>query len=204
MVYKKLKAVIVDDEPLAREDLKAVINEFSNIELTGEFNSVSESVKNISEIKPDVIFLDIKMPGETGFDLVDKIDPSIKVIFVTAYDEYAIKAFDVNAIDYLLKPVNPKRMQQAIEKLMDQEQSPNEPIGFDYEDSVFVLFNNKYNFIKIANIMAINSADDYTEIFTSDGQHGLIQKTMKEWEQRLPFKKFVRIHRSTIINLNYI
>ena len=107
---KLLKAIVVDDERLARKELILMLNDFSNIEIEGEAADISTAQKLLAEKNPDLVFLDIQMPGESGFDLINSIPVNTKVIFVTAFDEYAIRAFDVNALDYLLKPVNPKRL----------------------------------------------------------------------------------------------
>ncbi|MBU1100355.1 MAG: LytTR family DNA-binding domain-containing protein [Bacteroidetes bacterium] len=205
MDNSKFNSIIIDDEDLAREDLKAILSEFDCINLVGEFRGIKEIENKLERLKPDLIFLDIKLKGESGFDLLKKVDSKCNIIFVTAYDEYAVKAFDVNALDYLLKPVNPDRLRNSLERIADRNNNPESSTQlFDYQDSIFVLFNNHYEFIKIEKIMVISSADDYTEIITSNMKKGLIQKTMKEWETRLPKSKFIRIHRSTIINLDFI
>ena len=145
------------------------------------------------------------MPGESGFDLLDKIDISAKVIFVTAYDEYAIRAFEVNAVDYLLKPVNPKRLAQALNKLEETESEVGEPPrSLEYDDRLFLMVGTHFKFLKVNSILSINAAGDYTEVLTKDGHKGLTLKSMKEWENRLPDQYFIRIHRSTIVNMEHI
>ena len=201
----KFNALIVDDERLARKELISMLREYPDINISGEAGSVDSALNVIKEIKPDVIFLDIQMPGSSGFTLLDKINPNIKIIFVTAFDEYAIRAFEVNALDYLLKPVNPLRLKSAIERLY--QNSSNKQIisrKFSYEDSIFLLINSQMRFIKISSVISINASGDYTEIVTTDSIKGLTSKAMREWETRLPENHFIRIHRSTIINLNYV
>jgi two-component system, LytTR family, response regulator len=200
----RFKTIIIDDERLARNDLKSMLQEFKNIEVIAEADSVNSALKLIDAKDPDLIFLDIQMPGESGFELLDKIDLKAKVIFVTAFDEYAIKAFEVDAVDYLLKPVNPERLKTAIDRL------ERESIGkytskrkLDYDDMMFLNLNNHLKFFRVKSIVNIQAAGDYSEIFTSDGKKGLVQKPMAEWEERLPEKYFIRIHRSTIINMEY-
>jgi two-component system LytT family response regulator len=202
---KKYKTIIVDDEELARSDLKTMLSRFSTVEIVGEADNIASAAILIDKFKPDLIFLDIQFPGETGFDLLDKIEIKAKIIFVTAFDEYAIRAFDVNAQDYLLKPVNPERLAHALEKLEDEKGSPiNELRKFNNDDSVFLEVNNKYHFIKINSIIRISASGNYSEITTFNGIKGLTQKTMKEWETRLPENTFIRIHRSTIINIEFV
>ena len=201
---KEYNALIVDDERLARKELVSMLQEFNNIKIVGEADSVSTAVKAVEKFDPDIIFLDIQMPGGSGFDLLDKTDIKSKIIFVTAYDEFAIRAFEVNALDYLLKPVNPERLQAAIERL-EKEESPEENLRkLKYDDVLFILLDSQYKFINIKNILCINAAGDYTELALTDGKNGITVKSMKEWEYRLPEQNFCRIHRSTIINIEYI
>lgn len=199
------KALIVDDERLARKELISMLAEFPEIKIAGEASEVSTAQKLIIETEPDVIFLDIQMPGESGFDLIDSIPIETKIIFVTAFDEYAIRAFDVNALDYLLKPVNPKRMKEAIDRLksVDRETTDGTKKLVE-EDRLLLAINNKLQFIKVSSIICISAAGDYTEIQTSNGIKGVTLKSLKEWEFRLPEKLFIRIHRSTIINLDSV
>jgi len=197
-------ALIVDDERLARQDLKDLLKECENIRIVGEADSVNTAVKAIEELNPDVIFLDIQMPGESGFELLEKTPVTSRIIFVTAYDEYAIRAFEINALDYLLKPVSPDRLKKALERLETEESSDlSKTKKLQNEDHLFLLFNNQFKFILIRMILSITAAGDYSEITLSDGNKGLVQKSMKEWEDRLP-ENFCRIHRSNIINLDYI
>ena len=204
-MQKTYSALIVDDERLARKELISMLQEFKNIEIIGEADSVSSAAKTVSELNPDVIFLDIQMPGGSGFELLDRIDIRSKVIFVTAFDEFAIRAFEVNALDYLLKPVNPERLKAALERLeMDEETSVKELKKLKYDDVLFILLNTQYKFIKVKDIISIKSAGDYTEIISAGGKNGITLKTMKEWNSRLPEQSFCRIHRSTIVNIEYI
>ncbi len=202
---KVYKALIVDDERLARKDLKDLLSEIRDIEVVGEADSVTTAIKAIQELKPDVIFLDIQMPGESGFDLLEKIKLEAKLIFVTAYDEYAIRAFDVNALDYLLKPVNPERLKTAIERIeMQEEFQIASTRKLNYDDHLFLMINSQFKFLGIKTIISITAAGDYSEVITTENIKGLTQKSMKEWETRLPENHFTRIHRSTIINLGYV
>lgn len=201
----KYKAIIVDDEKLALLDLKNVLSPFEEIEIIGEANNVSSAEALINKLHPDLVFLDIQLGGETGFDLVNKIDDEVDFVFVTAYDKYAIRAFEVNAQDYLLKPVSAERMRQTIQKLNQKihEEADNSR-RLNYDDVIFLMLNNKYRFLKIDLIVAITSDADYTTIFTVDKTKFITRKTMKEWESRLPENHFCRIHRETIVNLEYL
>lgn len=202
---KNFKSIIVDDEELAREDLKVLLNDFREIEVIGESETVEETKKLIENLNPDLIFLDIQMPGKSGFDLLEEIQTNARIIFVTAFDEYAIRAFEVNARDYLLKPVNKERLAQAIEKLKsDQEAQDVLQSKLDFGDNIFLMVNNHFQFVKIGSIIKIISAGNYTEIHTSSKLKGLVLKSLKDWEARLPRNYFVRIHRNAIINLEFV
>ncbi|MBN1781507.1 response regulator [bacterium] len=201
---KQYNALIVDDERLARKDLIALLQNFEHIHVIGEAESVSSAVKSVEKSKPDVIFLDIQMPGESGFDLLGNIDSDIKIIFVTAFDEFAIRAFEVNALDYLLKPINPDRLGRTLERLDDDSPAVVQKRRLNYNDRLFLTLGNHLKFLKINTILYINSAGDYSEVLMTNGEKGLTQKSLREWETRLPEAQFCRIHRSTIINMEFI
>jgi len=202
---KTIRALIVDDEELARSDLHALLLKIPSIEIVGEANSVKTAIEAIERFQPDVIFLDIQFPRETGFDLLEKIDTKAKIIFVTAFDKYAIRAFEVNALDYLIKPVDPERLALTIERLKYKSDSVEKIMtDFNYTDSIFIEHGNNFYFVKINSIIMISAAASYTEIITSKGLKVLAHKSMKEWEMRLPQNTFIRIHRSTIINIDFI
>lgn len=202
---KKLRAIIVDDERLARKDLLSLLADIESIDVVGEADSVASATALIKSQDPDIMFLDIQMPGESGFDLLEKIDVKARVIFVTAFDEYAIKAFEVDAVDYLMKPVSPDRLQKAIEKVeKDDLQRVGTKRKVNYDDTMFLTVNSSLKFIRVSAILCIEAAGDYSELITTDGRKGLVQKSMTEWEERLPDNFFCRIHRSTIINLEHI
>ena len=198
------KALIVDDERLARKRLRSMLAEFPNIEIAGEADSVSEAVRAVEKTNPEIIFLDIQMPKQNGFDLLAQIESNAKIIFVTAYDEYAIRAFEVNALDYLLKPVNPKRLAQTVERLSIQSPNPADGEKLKYDDVLFVNFGRRAAFIKVSEIKCIRAANVYSEIYAEDNKKALLHQSLNVWENRLPEKQFLRIHRSTIINLEFI
>lgn len=201
----KYKTVIIDDERLARAEMRRLLSEFGEINIVGEAENLSEAVEMIEREKPHIVFLDIQLSKENGFDLIEKTEPNFKLIFVTAFDAYAIRAFEINALDYLLKPVNPERLAKAIARL--NEEKPNEKTDFrplEFDDRIFIETGTRSVFLKVSEISYINSAGDYSEIFTVQSKKYLIEKPLREWEERLPEKHFLRIHRQTIINLEEI
>ena len=201
----KYRALIVDDENLARKDLISILEEFKHIEPVAEANSITGAKDAIEKLNPNLIFLDIKMPGESGFDLLEYISDNTYIVFVTAFDEYAIRAFEVNALDYLLKPVTKDRLELTLEKLEENEEKKQEELkDLDFDDQIFLKLNNKYHFLKINTIIQITSEGDYSKVQTKNGNISLTTKSMKEWESRLPINHFIRIHRSTIINTDAV
>lgn len=199
-----LKAVIVDDEELARIGLRLLLEKFQSITVTGEASDIRSAAELIDELKPDIVFLDIEFPGESGFDLLDKIEETINIVFTTAFDEFALRAFEVNACDYLLKPVNIKRLEQTIERIIKKSDRTAPEVTFKYDDKIFLPINYRHYFIKINSIVRICSAGKYSEILTLNNTKGLVKKSLNEWEKCLPGNEFVRIHRSTIINTDLI
>jgi two-component system LytT family response regulator len=199
------KALIVDDERLARKELRSMLAIYDNIEVVGEAEDVPTAIRAINKLKPEIIFLDIQMPGKSGFDLLNEIKIEKKIIFVTAFDEYAIRAFEVNALDYLLKPITPERLEKAINRLYIENISKEIFLNkLNYDDRLLITVDSQLQFLKISSLISINAAGDYSEIICTKDQKGLTNKSMKEWEQRLPQNYFCRIHRSTIINMEYV
>lgn len=202
---KVYKAIIVDDERLARNELKLLLSDYSEIRIVGEAANVQQAVEVINQTRPDVLFLDIQLRQETGFDLLDKINSKLKTIFVTAYDEYALRAFEVNALDYLLKPINTDYLKRAVKRLSVTERAEDNKLRkLEYDDRLFLNIDNSSKFLKISTIVSITAMGKYTEIITSGGKKSFVSKSIGEWEKRLPEKYFTRIHRSTIINFEYI
>ncbi len=202
---KPLNVLVIDDERLARKDLISLLGAYANITVVGEADDVPSAVKAIHRLNPDVIFLDIQMPGDSGFDLLEKTEVEAQIIFVTAYDEYAIRAFEVNALDYLLKPVNPDRLAKALERLeLREQETAARTRRLDYNDRLFLMLGRNFRFLKVNTVVTVMAAGDYSEVLATDGNKGLTLKSMKEWEARLPQQHFVRIHRSTIINMEFI
>lgn len=197
------RALIVDDERLARKELRSMLAEHDAIEVVGEADGVAAAADQIEALDPDVVFLDIQMPGETGFDLFDAVDRPLQIIFVTAYDQHAIRAFDVNALDYLLKPVHPDRLARTIERLDDAP--PELPsTALQLTDRVCLPDQGRMYFFRVCNIVYIAAAGDYTEVHLANGRMRLALKPLHAWEDRLPDQHFVRIHRSTVVNLEHV
>ncbi len=206
-----IKAIIIDDERLARNELKKLLMDYPEIEVVAEAANVGEGIEKIENMNPELIFLDIQMPGKTGFDLLSELDKSPNVIFTTAYDEYALKAFEVNALDYLLKPVEPKRLADAIQKLHLQEE--REPSNGNTEninrstlyehDQVFVKDGERCWFVKLSEIRLFESVGNYAKVYFGPNKP-LILKSLNALEERLDEKMFFRANRKHIINLRLI
>ncbi|HYP50119.1 MAG TPA: LytTR family DNA-binding domain-containing protein [Pyrinomonadaceae bacterium] len=198
------KALIVDDERLARNKLRKMLAEFPNVEIVGEADGVDSAIEVIEKSAPDVVFLDVQMIGASGFDLLEKVENDFQTIFVTAYDEYAIRAFEVNALDYLLKPVKPERLKQAIERLSSQSKPEITAKVLEPDDFLFLNLGRKSKFVAVNSIKYILAADVYSEIYLATGERALLLKPLNDWERQLPQKNFVRIHRSAIVNLAFV
>lgn len=204
-----IKAIIVDDERLARNELKKLLQEHAAVEVIDEASNVDEGIEKIERLNPDLIFLDIQMPGKTGFDLLSELEKSPRVIFTTAYDEYALKAFEVNALDYLLKPIEPKRLTDAICKLQDEmHREKAEENGLNRgpltdEDQVFVKDGERCWFVKLGEIRLFESVGNYAKVFFGTNKP-LILKSLNALEERLDERTFFRANRKHIINLRWI
>lgn len=194
-------ALIVDDERIARRELAYQLREHPEIEIVGEAASVDEAVALVERLRPALIFLDIQMPGASGFDLFDRVKVDAHVIFVTAYDEFALRAFEVNALDYLTKPVRSQRLRQAIDRYFHRVHAEPSPVRrLNLSDSILLTIDHTPRFIKLASIECILAEGDYTRLISVGGPIGMVLKPMKEWEQLLPTRYFCRIRRSAIIN----
>ena len=205
-----ITAIIIDDERLARNELKKLLEQYPEIQIIDEASGVDEGVEKIELARPDLIFLDIQMPGKTGFDLLGALEKAPKVIFTTAFDEFAFKAFEVNALDYLLKPIDPNRLSDAIQKLQTElalEQasllggSVRGPLT--EADQVFVKDGEKCWFVKLAEIRLFESVGNYAKVYFSTHKP-LILKSLNALEDRLDEHVFFRANRKHIINLHWI
>jgi two-component system LytT family response regulator len=234
----RISTVIVDDEPLARKGLSLRLAEFDNIDIVGECKNGIEAVTLIPQVRPDLVFLDIQMPGLNGFQVINKLQelkqPIPLIVFVTAFDSYAIKAFDIHALDYVLKPVDGRRLKDAIDKVLltlerEQQDGNNQKLarlvadftGDDcedilrklasgesittnpYPDILAIKDGSEVTRVTVNDIQWIDAAGDYMCVHASDQTH-VMRRTMKELENDLDPKKFVRAHRSAIVNIKFV
>jgi two-component system, LytTR family, response regulator len=233
-----MNTLIIDDDIKSRKLLNRMLQKFPGINVIGEAENISSALKIINEKDPQTLFLDVCLKNENGFDLIPQLTTKPKIVFISNYDEYAIKAFEVDALDYLQKPLSEERLALTLEKLLrgnkntvkeslfieveekepnnnileaDEETDEPEEIGryknqkiLEYDDRVFFTSDGISKFIKINSIISITAEKDYTFVHTLEGKKHLLLKPMVEWEARLTSKYFVRIHRSTIINMEFI
>ena len=202
-----MKALIIDDERLARTELKRLLSPFKEIKVVGEAINADDALEKIQELKPDMLFLDIQMPGKSGFDMLEELDSVPTVIFTTAYDEYALKAFEYNALDYLLKPIEPKRLEETINKLIEKKRK-KAVSDLDKEilaesDQVFVKDGEKCWFVKLETVRLFESEGNYVRIYFGDNKP-LILRTLNYLDERLDGKTFFRANRKHIVNLKWI
>jgi len=205
-----MRAIIIDDERLARTELRKLLQDFPEVEVVDEAANADEGINKIDTLQPDLVFLDIQMPGKTGFDMLAELERAPHVIFTTAYDEYALKAFEVNALDYLLKPIEPKRLADAMQKLHVAEVKENHivPENFNQSiltevDQVFVKDGERCWFVKLSDIRLFESVGNYAKVFFG-GNKPLILKSLNALEERLDPKTFFRANRKHIVNLRMI
>jgi two-component system, LytTR family, response regulator len=205
-----MKVLIIDDEPLARGIVKEYLQSYADIDLVAECNDGFEGIKSIQQYKPDLIFLDIQMPKINGFEMLELIENPPAVIFTTAFDEFAIKAFESNAVDYLLKPFSKERFDKAIQKYLQNSNNAGTQQVIEaaaitplQQNRVVVKDGSKIKIIPVNKIHYLEAADDYVKIITADGSF-LKKRTMNFFEQSLSAYHFVRVHRSYIVNTQLI
>ena len=204
-----MKAIIIDDEPLARMMVKEYLQAYPHITVVEECNDGFEGLRAIQQHQPDLIFLDIQMPKINGFEMLELIDDPPLVIFTTAFEEYAIRAFDAHAADYLLKPFSKERFDKAMHKLQQQRTNATQAVvemalqSPAQSNRIVVKDNGKIKIIPVAQVQYLEAADDYVKIITAEGNF-LKKKTMQYFEDSLPPQEFIRIHRSYIINAQMI
>lgn len=207
------KVIIIDDEPLARSIVKEYLQKHPAMELAEECGDGFAGVKAIQQHKPDLIFLDIQMPKINGFEMLELIEEPPAVIFTTAFDEYAIKAFESHAVDYLLKPFNQDRFDKAIVKWEDQKDKTNDKgtkelleaasLSPSQNQRIVIKDGSKIKIISVHDVLYLEAADDYVKVYTKEG-YFLKNKTMNHFEKSLDEAQFVRSHRSYIINISQI
>jgi two-component system LytT family response regulator len=207
---KALRTIIIDDERLAREELKMLLTEYIEIEIVAEAQNGEEGIAKIKELNPDLIFLDVSMPGMTGFDMLKQLDDAPQVIFVTAHDEFAMKAFDAQAIDYVLKPIDHTRLAQAIKKANIENADLDENLYFDRklrllnpEDKVFIKDGEKCWFLELDKVRMLESDGNYVKVFF-DQFRPMILRSLNSFETRLNPEHFFRANRKFIVNLNHV
>lgn len=201
-----MRALIVDDERLARKELIKLLEDHPSIEVVGEAMNADEAEQMVNELNPDLLFLDIQMPGRTGFQLLESLDSAPLVVFTTAYDEFALKAFEVNALDYVLKPIHPERLSEAVQKINEKEKSKggrskDKKLGLD--DQVFVKDGDRCWFVSLTNIRLFESDGNYIKVYF-DSNRPMIHKSLNALDEKLDERAFFRASRKHIINLSWV
>jgi two-component system LytT family response regulator len=206
-----LRALLIDDEPLAREEMHRLLAAHPEVTIVGEADDVPSARTRLAAGGYDLVFLDIDLGGGgTGFDLVPQVIPEARIIFVTAHNNFALRAFEVNALDYLLKPVSAPRLAASLTRITapaadSQLSTLNAPLPtLSADDRVFLKNDRGARFVPLADLAVVNSCDNYSEVFVADGSHFLVRRSLKAWESALPAENFVRVHRQAIVNLAHI
>ena len=205
---RQLQVVIADDEFPARENIRDLLAAHPEVQVVGEAGTVAETRRILSRLRPDAVFLDIQMPGGTGFDVLSGLEMPVKVVFVTAYDQFAIRAFQVNAIDYLLKPIDRKLLAGAVQRLVENRDTTSKEEfsealkaqSFTMDDEVLVQQRGVYYLIPLKTLSAIKAYRNYTEATDAQGRTHLFRRSIKKWASRLPIPPFLQLDRSLIIN----
>ncbi len=201
-----IKALIIDDERLARKELASLLEDMTGIQVIGEAVNADDAIEKMDELKPDLLFLDIQMPGKTGFDLLEQLDKTPQVIFVTAYDEFAMEAFRVNALDYILKPVETERLQEAVERVRNrirEKETYSNSNKLTHHDQVFVKDGDRCWFVRLSDIRLFESDGNYIKVYF-DKNRPMIHKSLNALDEKLDPKAFFRVSRKHIINLNWV
>lgn len=194
----KRRALMVEDEDDAREYLRGLLKAHPDVEIVGEAENVTEAIGKFKELKPDLIFLDVQMPKRDGFSLLPELRPAPDIIFVTAYDTFAVKAFEVNAVDFLLKPISAERLALALARL--DLGAPRKAKRFAHDDRVFLYSDLEVRVVLAASITHIEAEENYSRVHMANHEPMLVRRTMAEWKRLLPRKYFLRVDRSTLVN----
>lgn len=198
-----MRILLIDDEPAARQFLRLALADYPDTTVVGEAGTLNEARTQLARNDYDLVLLDIQLRGGSGFDLTPDIRPAARIVFVTAYDEHALRAFEVNALDYLVKPIDPARLGEALQRASNSL-SGSAP-GFTPEDIVHVKTGSgTTRFIPAASIALITTSDNYTEITLADGARHFVRRPLKSWEEALPSTIFVRVHRYALVNLTHL
>jgi len=202
-----ISAIIVEDSRLARNELKELLKAHTDIELLGEAENVDQAYELVQAQHPDLLFLDINMPEKDGFELLEMLDEVPITIFTTAFDEYAIKSFEYNALDYLLKPINQKRFDKAIEKvkekLQNNSEDPTDSNRLKETSQIFIKDGEKCWLVKIGEISHFEIVGNYSRVYFQD-EKPMLYKSLNQIEKKLPMASFFRVNRQQIVNTNYI
>lgn len=203
-----MKALLVDDERLARNELRRLLAAHRDVEVAGEAVDVEDAMEKVAALKPGLLFLDVQMPGADGFSLLERLEPPLPlIVFTTAYDEFAVKAFEFNALDYLLKPVDPARLAAALDRLRRRGPAPGGDTGarttLAPEDKVFVREGDQCWFVAVQNIRLLESEGNYTRVHFDDSKPQLF-RSLTAMEERLDPKHFFRANRKQLINLDWV
>lgn len=205
-----IRAVIVDDEAIARRELRRLLTTHEEVVVVGEAKDLATARGLALRVAPDVAFLDIRLGAESGLDLLPDLDEATAVVFVTAYDDYAVRAFEAHALDYLLKPVDPARLKGCIERLTSasearpSRETPRSPGVFRGAGWLFLQSSDNAEFIRIDDVSCINADGKSSVLWTADGRRIHSPRSLKDWIGRLPSDNFRRVHRSTIVNLAHV
>lgn len=198
-----MKILLIDDEPAARQFLRLALADHPTVEVIGEAGTINEARAQLARADYDLVLLDIQLRGGSGFDLAPDVRPEARIVFVTAYDEHALRAFEVNALDYLVKPIDPARLGEALQRATNA--LGGSAPGFTPEDIVHVKTGcGTTRFIPVASIALITTSDNYTEITLADGARHFVRRSLKSWEEALPPSQFVRVHRYALVNLTHL
>lgn len=203
-----MRALIVDDERLARKELIKLLEDHPSVEVVGEAANAEEANQLVNDLNPDLLFLDIQMPGKTGFQLLEELDFVPLVVFTTAYDEFALKAFEVNALDYLLKPIQAERLAETIAKLAEKEKAratttPSFDRKLGLQDQVFVKDGDRCWFVSLSNVRLFESDGNYIKVYF-DANRPMIHKSLNALDERLDERAFFRASRKHIVNLSWV
>lgn len=198
------RALIIDDEVSARRDLRALLGAHPEVTIVGEAALIDEARALLRRGNYDLVFLDIQLLGGTGFDLVPDVRPGARIIFVTAFDQFAFRAFEVNALDYLRKPLRTARLAEALGRVspIPQHSSPGTSVSVRPDDLLSVKTGpGATRFVRVADLVVLTSQDNYSEVRLASGEHFLVRQTLAAWEERLPATHFLRVHRQAIVSL---
>jgi two-component system LytT family response regulator len=199
-----MKALIVDDERLARKELMSLLEKYDKVEVIGEAANADEAEAMIAEKKPDLLFLDINMPGRSGLELLESLEPAPQAIFITAYDEHALKAFELNALDYILKPIDPERLEAAINKVHESNiESEHQRKTLQEDDQVFLKDGEKCWFVALRDVRYFESEGNYIRVRFND-QKPLVLRSLNKLEEKLDPHIFFRANRKHIVNLRWV